>query len=150
MNISSAQLFSPKVTISIHLVKVQFQHKVESTIPNFNFIVLNSSDPNSASDLNCYYRALNEGMPCLMDLCNFNPAPNPSGKCSTLIKNAAANGFASQKFFSNCTDSSLDFNLTASNQDQTDEVNGTLLFLMDNSGLFPSVSSPTSKINLIL
>ena len=85
-----------------------------------------------------------------MDLCNFNSLPNPSGKCGNKILQAANNGFSSQNFFSNCTDTNLEFNITASNQDQTSNVNGTLLFLLDNSGLFPSVSKPSSKINLIL
>ena len=48
----------------------------------------------------------------------------------------------------NCTDGGIGYNLTLS--DQSDNLNGTMLFLVDNSGLFPTVSHPTQLINLIL
>jgi hypothetical protein len=51
--------------------------------------------------------------------------------------------------FMNCSDQTLTYNITNFSED--DALNGTLLFLVDNTGLFPpDYSTATQTIKLIL
>ena len=49
----------------------------------------------------------------------------------------------------NCTDLTINYSITIeSNQDE--QLNGTILFLIDNTGLFPNVSESNQLINAII
>ena len=67
-----------------------------------------------------------------------------------MLTDSAANNFQNQKFFSNCSDLSFGYNITVSCEDKTHRLNSTLLFLIDNSNLFPTILNSTSLINVIL
>lgn len=51
--------------------------------------------------------------------------------------------------FVNCSDLFLAYNISL-DTDIADTLNQTLLFIIDNSGLFPEASRPQNLINLIL
>lgn len=64
-----------------------------------------------------------------------------------MIESAAANLFASTSTFFNCSDVNITYNITSANG--VGPLNGTLLFIIDNSGLFPPVAS-NGEIKLIM
>jgi hypothetical protein len=61
---------------------------------------------------------------------------------------AAESVFSTNSTFFNCNDTSVSFNITASAG--VGPITGTILFIIDNSGLFPNASFNASEINLIL
>ena len=92
-----------------------------------------------------------------MQNCNFpiNTMPNGTymaiqGVCNTSIQTAAEDLFATTNTFFNCQDSFI--NYTIKSADSVGPGNGTLLFIIDNSGLFPTATNTTntSMIQLIL
>jgi len=70
-----------------------------------------------------------------MEQCDFEYLPNPGGICNTSIEASARSNFAGQTMFMNCTDVFVSYTLTISNFDES-PLNGTLLFILDNSDLF--------------
>ena len=82
-----------------------------------------------------------------MNSCNFNYSANPTGKCANQISSLQPP--FNSRMFMNCTDLSLQFNITLFATGQND-LDGSLLFIVDNSGLFPNVSQPTELVNLIV
>jgi len=103
-------------------------------------VLENNINQNHTDLFNCYVRAVNEGVTQLMNSCNFQYSPNPSGTCGNSIGNLALP--LNSKMFMNCSDLNLQFNFTVSGEEVVD-LDGTLLFIIDNSGLFPSASQPT-------
>ena len=129
---------------------VEYKLKFLSARPIYNFIVLDSEREESVTIFNCYLRAINEGMAQLMDDCFPAPPVNVEGTCGERITEGGRDGFSGNSFFSNCTDLSLNYNVTVSSEEDNRAQNGTLLFIVDNSGLMPEIAAPKELINLIL
>lgn len=121
------------------------------TSPSYNFIILPSSEelnPTAVNLFNCYVRAVNEGVSQLMSACNFDYLPNPTGTCASQISSLQLPMGVGGAMFVNCTDIQLQFSLGL--YGSHNNLDGTLLFIVDNSGLFPNTTQASQLINLIV
>lgn len=71
------------------------------------------------------------------------------GICNNSIRLAAQNQFQENNTFINCQDKNFTYNLTI-NGGNYGMLNGTMLFIVDNSGLLTNTTTPSTLINLIL
>lgn len=84
-----------------------------------------------------------------MSNCNFPMNLMPNGTCNQSIQTAAEDLFATTYTFFNCQDNTINYSIKSKNS--VGPINGTLLFIIDNSGLFPSANNTnTSMIQLTL
>lgn len=128
---------------------MNYEVQIANKSATYNFLVISTNGATPYEKLNCYLRAVNEGLGQLMSSCQItgNAFIAADGICQNSIRNSATNQFASTQSFLNCTDTTLLYNISSSS---VGPLNGTILFIIDNSGLIGGIPSSSDWIHLIL